>query len=222
MATRWPSSTSRGSGQLDFDSELLPLLKREMAYVYRATLDGAAPDPAAYTPDPRDEVLIDSLLFPLRGRRFATLDAFRQFFLDWLRADLAEAALGNVGSAVKALKPEVRVLGAEPETAAPAALSFAAGCPREFPDWKASFVDGAGGHGVFPRMWERMKPLVDKAEISRQQFDAYTAAASAADRRSGSVTISMSGTPLRLKSRYVLRPESGSPSCRDFPASSSM
>src|SRR5436853_636014 len=27
--------------------------------------------------------------------------------------------------------------------------------------WKASFVDGAGGQSVFPRMWERMKPLVD-------------------------------------------------------------
>ena len=24
-----------------------------------------------------------------------------------------------------------------------------------------SFVDGAGGQSVFPRMWERMKPVVD-------------------------------------------------------------
>ena len=67
----------------------------------------------------------------------------------------------GVGSAIKALKPETRMLGAEPHTAAPAARSFAAGCPQEFPDWEASFVDGAGGHSVFPRMWERMKPLVD-------------------------------------------------------------
>jgi len=35
------------------------------------------------------------------------------------------------------------------------------GSPQVFPDWKASFVDGAGGHSVFPRMWERMKPLLD-------------------------------------------------------------
>jgi len=67
----------------------------------------------------------------------------------------------GVGSAIKALKPATRILGAEPHTAAPAARSFAAGCPQEFPDWKQSFVDGAGGHSVFPRMWERMKPLVD-------------------------------------------------------------
>jgi threonine dehydratase len=66
-----------------------------------------------------------------------------------------------VGSAVKALKPGVRVFGAEPETAAPAALSFAAGSPQVFREWKASFVDGAGGRSVFPRMWERMRPVVD-------------------------------------------------------------
>ena len=67
----------------------------------------------------------------------------------------------GVASAVKALKPEIRVWGAEPETAAPAALSFAKGSPQAFPDWKATFVDGAGGKSVFPRMWQRMQPLVD-------------------------------------------------------------
>src|SRR6266581_1732119 len=67
----------------------------------------------------------------------------------------------GVGSALKALKPETKVWGAEPETAAPAALSFAMGSPQVFKDWKPSFVDGAGGQSLFPRMWERMKPVVD-------------------------------------------------------------
>jgi threonine dehydratase len=67
----------------------------------------------------------------------------------------------GVGSALKALRPEIRVLGVEPETAAPMALSLAAGTPREFPGWRASFVDGAGGQSVFPRMWERMRPVMD-------------------------------------------------------------
>jgi threonine dehydratase len=66
-----------------------------------------------------------------------------------------------LGSAMKALKPEIRVWGAEPDTAAPAARSFAAGSPQAFPEWTASFVDGAGGRSVFPRMWERMRPVVD-------------------------------------------------------------
>ena len=67
----------------------------------------------------------------------------------------------GVASAVKALRPEITVWGAEPETAAPAALSFAKGSPQAFPDWKATFVDGAGGKSVFPRMWQRMQPVVD-------------------------------------------------------------
>jgi threonine dehydratase len=69
--------------------------------------------------------------------------------------------IAGVGSAVKALKPGISVWGAEPETAAPAALSFAKGSPQAFKDWKASFVDGAGGQSVFPRMWQRMTPVVD-------------------------------------------------------------
>ena len=67
----------------------------------------------------------------------------------------------GVGSVLKALNPEIRVWGAEPETAAPAAISFAMGSPQVFKDWKPSFVDGAGGQSLFPRMWERMKPVVD-------------------------------------------------------------
>jgi threonine dehydratase len=67
----------------------------------------------------------------------------------------------GVASAIKGLRPEVKIFGVEPETAAPAALSFAKGSPQGFPNWKSSFVDGAGGQSMFPRMWERMKPIVD-------------------------------------------------------------
>jgi threonine dehydratase len=69
----------------------------------------------------------------------------------------------GVGSAVKALKPDVKVIGAEPETAAPMAYSLKQGAPSKYPDWQASFVDGAGGQSVTARMWERMRPLVDGA-----------------------------------------------------------
>jgi threonine dehydratase len=69
----------------------------------------------------------------------------------------------GVGSAIKALRPDVRVIGAEPETAAPYALSLREGGPRKFANWTASFVDGAGGQSVTARMWERMQPVVDGA-----------------------------------------------------------
>ena len=69
----------------------------------------------------------------------------------------------GVGSAIKAKKPDAKVLGAEPETAAPYALSLRQGGPQKFTDWQASFVDGAGGQSVTERMWQRMRPVVDGA-----------------------------------------------------------
>jgi len=71
----------------------------------------------------------------------------------------------GVASAVKALKPSVKVLGAEPETAAPAALSHKMGSAQKFGAWQLSFVDGAGGQSMFPRMWERMKGVVDDYRV---------------------------------------------------------
>jgi len=77
------------------------------------------------------------------------------------------AALGGGGlitgiaSALRARLPHVRILCAEPETAAPGALSFATGVASTFEGWKATFVDGAGGKSVFPRMWQRFKDVVD-------------------------------------------------------------
>lgn len=69
--------------------------------------------------------------------------------------------VAGIGSAFRALAPSVKILGAEPETAAPGAASFAAGSPQVFDQWQVSFVDGAGGKSIFPRMWERMQGIVD-------------------------------------------------------------
>ena len=56
----------------------------------------------------------------------------------------------GIASAVKALRPEVRVVAAEPETGAVAAASLAAGTPVEV-DYVRSFVDGAGSRSLIPR-----------------------------------------------------------------------
>jgi threonine dehydratase len=73
--------------------------------------------------------------------------------------------IAGIGSAVKALRPEIRIVAAEPETAAPFALSLAAEAPLDFAEWRASFVDGAGGRSVIPRMWRRMRPVTDAAVV---------------------------------------------------------
>lgn len=71
----------------------------------------------------------------------------------------------GIASAIKARAPHIQVWGAEPETAAPAARSFAQGSPQAFPNWTHSFVDGAGGKSVLPRMWQRMKSIVDGSMV---------------------------------------------------------
>jgi threonine dehydratase len=68
----------------------------------------------------------------------------------------------GIASALKALRPQVRVVTAEPETGAPLAAAFAAGEPREI-EFEPSWVDGAGGRGLLPGMWERAQELVDEA-----------------------------------------------------------
>ena len=73
--------------------------------------------------------------------------------------------ISGVGSAVRHVAPHVKILGAEPETAAPGALSFEKKSPQVFDKWEASFVDGAGGKSIFPRMWERMQPVVDGSVV---------------------------------------------------------
>jgi threonine dehydratase len=67
--------------------------------------------------------------------------------------------LSGVSAAVRALKPDIRVYAAEPETAAPLSASLAAGRAVYFDRWTASFVDGAGGKSVLPTMWPLLSAL---------------------------------------------------------------
>jgi len=86
------------------------------------------------------------------------LDAFDAVVIPWGGGGLTT----GIASAVKALRPGVRIVTAEPETAAPLAASFAAGEPVGI-DYRPSFVDGAGGRALLPTMWERARELVDEA-----------------------------------------------------------
>ncbi|WP_374359482.1 FAD/NAD(P)-binding protein [Pseudoduganella danionis] len=91
-----------GSPQLDFERDVLPLLQREMAWVYRSTLAGHALDPQRFVLTAGDAAQIMRWLFPLQQRRFATLGQFRHYVHDWLLRDLAAAQQGNLGNACKA------------------------------------------------------------------------------------------------------------------------
>jgi threonine dehydratase len=68
----------------------------------------------------------------------------------------------GIASAVKALRPETKVYAVEPEPGAPLTAAFAAGEPQEI-DFRASFVDGAGGPAVLPAMWPLVREVLDGA-----------------------------------------------------------
>ena len=68
----------------------------------------------------------------------------------------------GIASAIRALRPETKILTAEPETGAALAAALAAGQPASV-DYRASFVDGAGSRRVLDSMWPLVRPLVDSA-----------------------------------------------------------
>jgi threonine dehydratase len=68
----------------------------------------------------------------------------------------------GIASAIRALRPQTRIITAEPETGAALAAAVAAGHPVSV-DYRASFVDGAGSRRVLDSMWPLVAPLVDDA-----------------------------------------------------------
>jgi threonine dehydratase len=73
--------------------------------------------------------------------------------------------LSGLGCVLQALKPDARLYGAEPETAAPLAASIKADAPVRFENWTASFVDGAGGRSVLPSMWPLLSAVVSDSVV---------------------------------------------------------
>jgi threonine dehydratase len=67
-----------------------------------------------------------------------------------------------IASAIRALRPQVKIFACEVETAAPLRAALQRGEPVEV-DYQPSFVDGIGGHSVLPQMWPALQRLVDGA-----------------------------------------------------------
>ncbi len=51
--------------------------------------------------------------------------------------------------------------GGQTRNGCPSVTFLRLGFSASLPTWRASFVDGAGGHSVFPRMWQRMQGVGD-------------------------------------------------------------
>ncbi|MCE3606780.1 FAD/NAD(P)-binding protein [Massilia sp. P8910] len=107
-ALRQQAQRERGSSQLDFDRELLPLLMKEMGCAWRGALGRPVPVGAAYEPGAEERAALDAMLFPLQGRNFANADDFSTFFTCMIADDLSEARRGNQGSPIKAAADVLR------------------------------------------------------------------------------------------------------------------
>jgi threonine dehydratase len=70
--------------------------------------------------------------------------------------------IAGIASALRALRPGVKVYAAEPATGAALCGALGAGEPVSV-DYEPSFVDGAGSRRVLDSMWPRVSELVDGA-----------------------------------------------------------
>src|SRR5688572_28538028 len=65
----------------------------------------------------------------------------------------------GIAAAARAVKPGIAVYACEVDGAAPLSAAFAAGTPVTIEN-ERTFVDGIGGPGVFPQMWDIARHLV--------------------------------------------------------------
>ncbi|OKJ99618.1 hypothetical protein AMK26_26730 [Streptomyces sp. CB03234] len=94
--------------RLDFGADVLPLLLKEMGYAYRAAQEQRSIPPEEYEFTPDDRRAVEDIIDPLRGRSFASQEAFKEFFVDHVVGDLAQAERGNRTSPVKAATDVIR------------------------------------------------------------------------------------------------------------------
>ena len=78
--------------------------------------------------------------------------------------------ISGIATAIKTIKPDVKIYASEVETAAPLAPSLAAGQPVKV-EYIPSFVDGMGSAGILTEMWPLVSRLVnDSIVLSLKQI----------------------------------------------------
>ena len=87
------------------------------------------------------------------------LDEFDAVLVPWGGGGLTT----GIASALRALRPHVRVYVCEPETGAPVSAALANDRVPVKIEYTPSFVDGAGAGSLLPEMWAHAEPLVTDA-----------------------------------------------------------
>ena len=71
----------------------------------------------------------------------------------------------GIASALKHIRPKVKVYACEVDVAAPLHTSLKADKPSVVKDWKLTFVDGLGGKYLFPCLWNMIQNLVHESVL---------------------------------------------------------
>lgn len=101
---RTPSKT----GQLRWETDLLPTLKKEMAFAYFSALEGGELDAQKYNMIPEHEKVINEMLSSNAGRKNIDLQDHADFVQRYLIEDIAACISGNKSNPKKAVVDMIR------------------------------------------------------------------------------------------------------------------
>lgn len=104
--------SGNGTGRIDFRTEIVPLIRKEMAFAYRCAAERRPVDPDNFQATPVEEAIVDRILEPNELLNCHGLPEFRSKIIEYLRNDLKEAQRGNLGSPLKAATDSIRDLRA--------------------------------------------------------------------------------------------------------------
>ena len=103
-------SAAGGMGKLDFLTDILPLIRKDMAFAYRCAEQRRKIDVEDFRPTPTEDAIIDRIFEPKELLSCGGLSELRSRVVKYLRDDLAEAVRGNVDSPLKAATDAIRDL----------------------------------------------------------------------------------------------------------------
>ncbi|MBB3610464.1 FAD/NAD(P)-binding protein [Rhizobium sp. BK602] len=116
-AIRQRRERETGDRRLDFIQDIMPLLRKDMAFGYRCSKLQREIDPGSFEPTVEENAIIDRIFDPRHLLDAEDLESFRDRVVAHLRSDLAEALKGNVSSPFKAATDTIRDLRAGLSTA---------------------------------------------------------------------------------------------------------
>lgn len=116
----------------------------------------------------------------------------------------------GIAATARALRPGIRVYACEVEGAAPLAASLAAGKPVNIEN-RRSFIDGIGGRGVFPAVWELARDLI--AGSVTVTIEEVARAVAVLAKRSHVVAEGAGATPVAVALASRIRPAPKHPLC---------